>query len=162
MKTIKKITIILLTISSLIKLLNAQNLEQIMIEYDQDFNKIDEYLYKNPDVKNGISESDLKRYERAKFYFGTRMDPDNPQQMAKTMQEYIKTSIKSGGEKTATGFATSVGPNYMTDNFGNNGCIGRVNCVWADVNDPATVVIGTEWGGLWKTDNAFDEKSFRV
>jgi hypothetical protein len=127
------------------------------------------YMQRRADRFKGYSTESKKefeggyfRYKRLEWFMKSRLNPDGEvfNFSAKIFDEFLKeehllknTNSQSKQLSVNGSWAPIGSTNYTSGIMGNNGGIGRVNCIAFHPTNASTFWIGTPAGGLWKTNN---------
>jgi photosystem II stability/assembly factor-like uncharacterized protein len=131
----------------------SQSIQDIMNNENLNyFEKIALIEQDSSNLKDGVEQSVLKRYDRWRSFWDTRAGTDGSETAyaAAWHEIFNGTSLPSGGTGETWEF---VGP---IENENMKREMGRVMCLTSDPTNTNIIYAGAETGGLWKTTNPLD------
>lgn len=151
----KKILTLLVLVSTISLVANAQEYVRLMEQQDANFYDIQDAFNAHWDGKTYEKGKGWKQFKRWEWFMEPRVYPTgklpNP---ALVYNEYTKFKNKYTSKKqnNKTANWTPLGPTNW-NSIGWNPGIGRINAITVDPNNSSIIYVGTPAGGCWKSIN---------
>ena len=145
---------------------NSQSLGEIFNNPDLNYFQIQEQINNNKALLDSANEKELKFYMRWQWFWSSRVDESGSVSAYGEAMKDFSNNYKV--DKTVSESWQNLGPNYNNLTHIDYWYhwvykhLGRVQSIWVNPTDTSEIYIGSNSAGLWKTNDAFDEKSFRV